>query len=399
MTDQWGIGLQRAEDLQPSPEPGDDPALVALIQDEIASDGPMTFARFMDLALYEPDHGYYATGSRGPGRTSDFMTAPESHPIFGWTVARQLEEVWERLGRPTDFTVREHGAGSGALAAGIVDGLARSGSPLRTTIRYRIAERAADRERQVRARLAAVGAADVLEPDDGCPIVGAVIANEVVDALPVHRIVGARDGDVRELFVAVGPDGAFESTEGAPSTPDLAARLTAEGIHLEVGQLAEVCLETDGWVASAAAGVERGLLLLVDYGHPASALYAPDRGSLLRAYTRHRVHDDPFRNVGRQDLTTHVDLTAVERAAAAAGLDSLGSTSQAEFLTGLGAGDLLVGLQSEPAAELGAYLEARSALFRLLDSAATGRFAVLLFGRGLDAVPPLRGLGYRMGHS
>ncbi|TAL11999.1 MAG: SAM-dependent methyltransferase [Chloroflexota bacterium] len=395
MTDEPRIALRRAADLQPAPEPGDDPALVAMIRAEIASSGPMTFARFMDLALYQPDHGYYATGSRGPGREADFLTAPESHPIFGWTVARQLDEVWERLGRPATFTVREYGAGSGALAAGIVEGLTRSGSALRGGIRYRIAERAAAREDQVRARLAAVGADDILEPDDGRPIIGAVIANEVIDALPVHRVVGARDGTVRELLVAIGADGGFESIEGDPSTRDLAARLEAEGVELAAGQPAEVCLEVDGWVAGAAAGLERGLVLLVDYGHPAPALYAPDRGSLLRAYTRHRVHDDPFRNVGRQDLTAHVDLTAVERAATAAGLAHLGTTTQAEFLTGLGAGDLLVSLQSDRTTELGSYLEARSALFRLLDPAATGRFAVMLFGREL-AGPPLRGLEFRM---
>ena len=116
----------------------------------------------------------------------------------------------------------------------------------------------------------------------------------------------------------------------------------------------------------------------------------------IRAYTRHRVHDDPFRNVGRQDLTAHVDLTTVERAAATAGLDHVGSTTQAAFLTGLGAGDLLVGLQTDPSIDMGAYLEARSALFRLLDPTATGRFAVQLFGRDLAAGPPLRGLAFRM---
>ncbi|MEO5918091.1 MAG: SAM-dependent methyltransferase, partial [Candidatus Limnocylindrales bacterium] len=105
----------------------------------------MTVARFMELALYDPDHGYYVSGSRGPGRSADFLTAPESHPIFGWALARQVEEIWELLGRPDPFTVREHGAGSGALAAGLIDGLTRSGSPLRGAIRYRIAERSPDR--------------------------------------------------------------------------------------------------------------------------------------------------------------------------------------------------------------------------------------------------------------
>ena len=396
MTDEPIVGLRRAEDLSPRPEPGDDPILVALIRAEIEAEGPMTFARFMELALYQPDHGYYASGGRGPGRTADFLTAPESHPIFGWTVAGQLEETWERFGRPPEFTVREYGAGTGALAAGILGGLVRAKSGLCDVIRYRIAERAPDRERQVLASLSAVGAAEAFESDDGQPIVGAIIANEVMDALPVHRVVGTADGGIREVFVTISSDASFDVVEGEPSTPRLAARLADDLVTLAPGQLAEVCLELDAWIAQAAAGLERGLMILIDYGHPAEALYSPERGSLLRAYTHHRVHDDPFRNVGRQDLTAHVDLTAVERAAATGGLDHFGTTTQAEFLTGLGAGDLLVGLQSEPSIDMGAYLEARSALFRLLDPSATGRFAVQLFGRSLPASPPLRGLAFRM---
>ncbi len=390
------LGLRRPPDLQPQPDPGHEPALLQVIRSEIQSAGPMTFARFMELALYHPDLGYYATGRRGPGRASDFLTAPESHPIFGWTIARQLEEVWDRLGRPARFVVREHGAGSGALAAGIVEGLLRSDSPLRGALRYRIAERAPDREHQLRERLGNLGAADTFEPDDGGPIDGAVIGNEVLDALPVHRVTADDDGTLRELYVTLDGQGALTTVGGEPSTPGLGARLDEEGIRLVPGQRAEVCLELDPWVAAAAGGLARGLLLLIDYGHPARALYDPDRGSLLRAYLHHRVHDDPYVNVGRQDLTAHVDLTAVERATAAAGLDHLGTTTQAEFLAGLGVGDLLVGLQGDPETRLEDYLVARSALMRMLDPGATGRFVVLAFGRGLPTETPLRGLAYRL---
>ena len=390
------LGLRRPPDLAPRPEPGHEPELLSLIADEIRGAGPMTFARFMDVALYHLALGYYASGQRGPGRAADFLTAPESHPIFGWCVAAQLEEAWDRLGRPSPFTVREYGAGTGALAVGILDGLTRTGSPLRAAIRYRVAERSPDREWQVRERLATVGAEEVLEADDGAPIRGAVIANEVLDALPVHRVVGGPDGSMLELFVALDPEGGLTSEAGPPSTPALAARLADEEVHLGPGQVAEICLDIDGWVARAAAGLEAGLLLLVDYGHPATRLYEPSRGSLLRAYLGHRVHDDPFRNVGRQDLTAHVDLTAVERAALAAGLAHLGTTTQAEFLAGLGIAERLVALQAGEGADLGAYLDARSAVVRLLDPAATGRFAVLLFGRAMPAHPPLRGLAYRM---
>jgi SAM-dependent MidA family methyltransferase len=394
VTDRVVTGLRWPEELQPAPDPGHEPELLDVIVAEIRATGPMTFARFMDLALYHPELGYYATGQRGPGRGGDFLTAPESHPIFGWAVARQLVEAWERLDRPRPFTVRELGAGTGALASGIVEGLQNAGSALRHSLRYRIGERSTARARQVGERLAALGATDVLEPDDGAPITGAVIANEVLDALPVHRVEGRPGGGLDELLVDVDRDGALTTIAGPPSTPGLAARLAAEGIRLVPGQRAEICLELDDWVAEAGRGLDRGLLLLVDYGHPAAALYDPTRGSLLRAYVRHRVHDDPFSNVGRQDLTAHVDLTAVERAATAAGLSLLGTTTQAAFLAGLGAGELLASLQAKPATTIQGYLEARSALVRMLDPAVTGRFAVLLFGRGIPAEPRLAGLAF-----
>jgi len=396
MTQDPILGLRRPEDLQPEPDPGHEPALLETIRSEIQGGPPMTFARFMELALYHPGLGYYATGRRGPGRSSDFLTAPESHPIFGWAVARQLEEAWDRLGRPERFTIREHGAGTGALAAAVVEGLARSGSPLRAALRYRIAERAVERERQIAERLTELGAADVLETDDGAAIVGAVLANEVLDALPVHRVQGAENGKLLELFVGLDAAGDLAVLAGPPSTPAINGRLEQEGIRLAPGQRAEVCLALDGWIAGAAAGLERGLLLIVDYAHPAAALYEPCRGSLLRAYVRHRVHDDPFANVGRQDLTAHVDLTTVERAARAAGLAHLGTTTQSAFLAGLGVGELLVGLQGNPATTLESYLDARSALFRMLDPGVTGRFVVMAFGRDLPAEPPLAGLAYRL---
>jgi SAM-dependent MidA family methyltransferase len=169
--------------------------------------------------------------------------------------------------------------------------------------------------------------------------------------------------------------------------------MAEEGVRLEPGQVAEVCIALDGWVAAATAPLERGELLVIDYGHPAADLYRPDRGSTLRAYHRHRVHADPFVAVGRQDLTAHVDLTALERAAARAGLEPVGRTTQARFLADLGAGDLLVALQSDPAVALPAYLEAKSALVRMLDPRATGGFAVLGFGRGIPPGAPLRGFG------
>jgi len=393
------VGIRRVAELDPSaPLPASDPRLVERIGAEIRRDGPMSFARFMELALYDPKAGYY-TGSRGageaatgPGRGGDFLTAPEGHPIFGWAMARHLESVWEALGRPARFVVREHGAGSGALAGAILDGLRRSGSALLAAIRYQATDASNVRLAALRDRLAGLGLGDRLEPISARPESGAVLANELLDALPVHRVEGGQGGALRERFVVLAADGSLSTELGDPSSPALAARLDAEGVPLQPGQPAEICLAVDRWVADAAATLERGELLLIDYGHEAGDLYRPDRGSTLRAYHRHRVHDDALVAIGRQDLTAHVDLTAVRRAAEAAGLVAIGRTTQARFLAALETGELLVGLQTEPGIDLGRYLEARAALVRMLDPRVTGGFAVLGFGRGI-AADAIRGFG------
>ena len=368
-----------------------DQALVTLIRNEIDGAGPIPFARFMELALYHPIYGYYRSAAARPGRGGDFLTAPEAHPIFGRAIARHVDDAWRALGRPDRFTIRELGAGSGALAGAILSGLAAGASDLAAVVRYRPVEVEPRRLDELRDRLAAEGLADRFEADDGGPIVGIVIANEVLDALPTQRVVG-RGGRVREILVGWS-DGAFVDVEGEPSTPALAERLAAEGIQLADGQLAEICLAVDDWVAGVAGGVERGLVLLIDYGHPAADLYDPARrpAGTLAAYYAQRVHGDPYRAIGRQDLTAHVDITAVERAAAGAGLVHLGTTTQGRFLAALGAGELLVALQSGPDASLQAYLAARSALVRMIDPAAMGAFRVMSFGRGLPVDATLRG--------
>jgi SAM-dependent MidA family methyltransferase len=354
---------------------GDEPELVARLRAEIEGTGPITFARFMDRALYEPELGYYQSGTPRPGRAGDFLTAPETHPIFGRAVARQLDEVWRLLNRPDPFVVREYGPGTGALAAAILQGLAADGSGLREVLRYESVE------------------VDDRPPDE--QIVGVVLANEVLDALPVHRVV-QRGDRLRELLVDW-RDGRFVEVEGDLSTPALADRLAGEGIRPVEGQHAEICLALDGWVEAATRGLRRGLLLLIDYGHRAAELYGPRRmAGSLRAYVNHRVHDDVFANVGRQDLTAHVDLTAVERAAARAGLTALGLTTQAEYLVGLGVGELLTAVQSDPSTTLESYLELRSALGRLLDPAATGSFTVMAFARDMPPNTELRGFAFRL---
>jgi len=384
---------------------GQDDDLVARIHGEIVRAGPLTFARFMDLALYDPDGGYYRAASARPGREGDFLTAPEAHPIFGAALARAVADAWDRLGRPDPFVLREYGAGTGTLAVAVLESLGRERPDLRAVLRYQPVEVEARRLEAIGERFADTGWGAALDrPRDitgssvvDRPIDGFVLANEVLDALPTHRVV-MRAGVLREVMVG-SLDGAFIDVEADPSTPALGERLDLDGVRLEDGQRAEICLELEGWVGRVAAGVGRGVALLIDYGYPAVELYDPirRRDGTLRAYLRHRVHDDPFVHVGRQDLTAHVDVTAVERAAAVAGLAHLGTTTQAEFLVGLGTDTLLQAIQTDPATTIEDYLAVRSALMRMLDPSAMGRFRVMAFGRGWPTDgPPLAGFGFRL---
>jgi SAM-dependent MidA family methyltransferase len=365
------------------------PALAARIRDEIRLSGKMPFARFMELALYDPDGGYYRSAEARPGRAGDFLTAPELHPIFGQMLGRAVEEAWETLGRPEPFVVREHGAGEGALALAMLPSLPPA-------IRYAPIEVDERRLATLRDRVGAAGLADRLVEPEGS-FDGVVIANEVLDALPVHRVrqVG---GGLRELAVDVGEYGKFVEAAVEPTTPALAARLADEGIDLVEGQTAEICLAIDDWIADAVASLRRGLALLIDYGYPAAELYDPVRryDGTLRAYVRHQVGDDPYRFVGRQDLTAHVDVTAVERAAIALGLTTVGVTTQAEALMGLGIEERLREIQADPATTMEDYTLLRSALLRLLDPAAMGRFRVMVFGREWPPDLRLGMLGYRL---
>jgi SAM-dependent MidA family methyltransferase len=386
--------LVRREAL-PDPEAvGEDEELVERLRAEIRATGPITFARFMDRALYEPGHGYYRRADPGPGAAGDFLTAPEAHPIFGAAIGCLVEQAWEALGRPHPFTITEPGAGTGSLAAGLLGGLRNVGSPLAAAVRYRPVELEPARLRVLAAKLAGEGLDDHLVADVPAGAgteTGAVIANEVVDALPVYRVVGRTDG-LRELLVGLEGD-RFVAVEAAPTTPELARRLADEGIALADGQVTEVCLALDGWLDGATRHLERGVVILVDYGEEPGSLHSPQRrDGTLRAFARHAVGGDPFRHVGRQDLTATVDLAAVRRAAARAGLEALGETTQAELLAATGSGALAEAYLRRPGASLEDALRLRSALVRLMDTRGMGAFRVLAFGRRFPVATALPGL-------
>lgn len=374
----------------------------AAIRDEICRSGPIPFADFMALALGHPEGGYYTGAAARPTRSGDFLTAAELHPIFGAALARQVAEAWERLGRPAPFTLLEYGAGSGTLALAVLAGLRDDGSPLVDALAYAPVEVNEHRLAELRERAAGAGLR-LIEPGvlDGAPTAGFVVASEFLDALPVH-LVEVREGRPREIHVGIGCDGAFEAVPGELSGPAVAERLAAlqaAGIELVEGQRLELRPAVGPWADEVGRRLAAGVVLVLDYGAPAADLYGPRRraGTLMtyRDHVADGLPDAPFHDVGERDLTAHVDTTALAAALAAAGLDLLGETTQAELLVGCGLEELLQRAQGS-APTTAAALELRSSVLRLLDPRHLGGFRAVLAGRGIPAGAPLRGLAFRM---
>ncbi|MCC6628443.1 MAG: SAM-dependent methyltransferase [Chloroflexi bacterium] len=377
-----------------SPNPAadaSDPRLVAALRAEIAAAGPLTFARFMDQALLHPAFGYYATRP-AIGRGGDFVTSPELHPAFGGCLMRQAAEVWRGLGAPNPFTVLEWGAGTGALARDLLTAAAAEDPPFAAALDYAIHEVSPALVAAQQATLGAAGQA-ARWTAAAAPAVGLVLANEVLDALPVHRLT-LRDDRLLEFFVDWQTDG-FVEVAGLPSTPALAEALAAGGVQLVEGQVAEVSLAALTWLDRVAAELGRGAVVIIDYGDETADLYGPRRrrGTLL-CYWRQTVNEDPFQRVGRQDMTAHVDFGALMRRAPAVGLAVQGRTTQGAFLAGLGLEAVLLDLQTRlPAAE---YVRQRQAVADLIRPDRLGRFQVLLLGRDLPPGLALSGLRVRL---
>jgi SAM-dependent MidA family methyltransferase len=330
-------------------EAGHSAAVTELIREHIVSAGGwLSFERFMELALYAPGLGYYSAGSSKIGAAGDFVTAPEVSDLFSRCLARQCAEVLRACGHGE---ILELGAGTGRMAATLLTALAQSDA---LPERYAILEVSADLAARQRERLAELPAA--LRARVGWltrlperPIEGLILANEVADALPCRRFTLGADG-IEELGVAVGAGAAGEAAvlHLRSAAPD--ALLTQACAGILAGLLAplphdyssEVCLRVAPWIASLGECLGRGALLLCDYGLPRSQYYHPQRmDGTLRCHFKHRVHDDPFINVGVQDITAWVDFTRVADAALAADLDVAGFATQAAFLLATGIEELV----------------------------------------------------------
>jgi SAM-dependent MidA family methyltransferase len=360
-------------------------ALKAKIMARIQAEGAISFHDFMQMALYEPGLGYYATARDPIGRDADYVTSPELSPLFGAMIGRQLREMWELMGEPAQFDVVEAGAGSGALARDILSWAERTAAEFFAAIHYGIVEPHEPAIARQRERLASL--ADKVSWVSELPeaIEGVVLSNELLDAMPVHR-VAVDNGLLREVYVT-NEASAFVEELRDPS-PELTAYFEALGLLPGEDNRAEVNLGALRWIRAAAASLARGFVLTIDYGYEAAELYATWRtdGTLL-AFYRQNPSTDFYARIGRQDLTAHVDFTSLRRS----GLQTLGLTTQSEFLSNLGIAEAL-SAPPDSSANVEEYAARRRAVTELLDPGGLGRIKVLVQAKG-EEVATLTGLG------
>lgn len=361
--------------------------LSARIADEIrASGGWLSFARFMELALFAPGLGYYSGGSHKFGPDGDFVTAPEITPLFGRALAAQVQQVLAASAP----NVIEVGAGTGLLACDLLLALeARGALPdsyaiieLSGELRVRQAEILRERVPHLVERVCWLDA--LPEVFAGC-----ILANEVLDVMPVQLVVW-REGGIFERGVRLDEEGLF-AWQDQPAAGRLLAAAEALVVEMpsEGEYLSEICLAAQAWVAEWAPRLTQGAIILIDYGYPQAEYYLPSRSTgTLQCYYRHRAHPEVLLWPGLNDITSFVDFTAMADAAFAAGLSVEGYTSQASFLTDCGLLELLTAIGPSDEAP---YLRAARAALRLIAPHEMGElFKVLILGRELSL--PLLGL-------
>ena len=352
--------------------------LAELLAERIRRDGPIPFADFMRECLYHPVHGYYSKAESQ--RFADYYTSVDLHPIFGRLLARKFAEMWEQLERPKEFLLVEAGAGVGRLGGHILDFCQAQLPVFCAALRYLAVERSASRRRQAAERLERHAAANRLRITPEIPAhipAGCVFSNELIDALAVHRVV-LTAGTLEEVLVGW-EQGRFVDVLAPVSTCAINEYFAAQAVTLDEGQHAEAGLEACDWITEVGRRIERGFVLTVDYGHRAAELFDERhlRGTLL-AYREHRVSEEFYASPGEQDLTAHVNFTALETWGQHSGLETAEFTSQTAFLLALGQPNEFADLY-DPGQTEAEQTRARLQLKTLIHPEGMGeRFAVLV---------------------
>lgn len=355
----------------------------------IAQDGPVPFSEFMEAALYAPQGGYYTSGRQTWGPKGDYITSVDVSPVFARTLGRQVVECWEKLGSPTSFELVEAGAGRGWLSLGMLDFIRSACPGLYDAVAVRLVELGGPPEWTPPEKVSWHRSLEELEPVDAA----FVISNELMDSFPVHR-VKFTGGALKELFVDYDGSSFFEK-EGVLSDPALAGYFQRTGVEPFEGMTAEVNLESGKWVRKASSLFSRGFAVTIDYGAPARELYSPDRrGGSLHCHFRHALNDNPFANIGEQDITAHVDFTALALDGIDAGLSVTGFTTQKNFLLGLG---ILDELKTPASLGIDGVYEVNfnRAIGALISPGGMGdTFKVLVHHKGIEK-PRLKGFSFK----
>ncbi|HXI01963.1 MAG TPA: SAM-dependent methyltransferase [Candidatus Saccharimonadales bacterium] len=374
--------------------------LPGLLRRRLREAGRIPFSEFMAAALYEPGLGRYCRADPPMGPAGDYVTSPEVDRAFGLLIGRAVAEMWERAGGPDPrrpFTIIEAGPGRGTLCRDILSGLASERPDLHAEARYLLVESSGPlREAQqdlLKSEAAAAGKVawrdwrSLLEEG---PFRGCIVANELLDAFPVHLVERA-GGRLREIYVELGEGDRLVEAAGDPATPEIAEYFERLEVELEEGQRAEVNLEALRWVREAGSILGPGYLLVVDYGHEAPELFSErHHGGTLLGYRRHRLVTDPLESPGDVDLTAHVDFTSLAAAARAGGFGDTVLTTQRNLLVAMGLPALIAGLAAPGAGGGEAErVRRRFALHTLMHPSGMGEiFRVFIAGRDL----PVRGL-------
>jgi SAM-dependent MidA family methyltransferase len=371
----------------------------------IRTEGPLTFAAFMEMALYDPEYGYYCSHAQRIGREGDFYTSSHLHPVFGAMVAKQIIEMWRLLGRPRDFTILEMGAGEGHVCGDILAWLRCRTSGKRQaegeedearqefyeSLQYMIVEK---NPRQVLRQKENIrdhqGKVSWLpELADAGKITGSVFSNELLDAFPVHLV--RLEEELKEIFVD--HDGtAFRETLRPPSSDLLVRHFSRAGIRLEAGHTTEVNLRIRDWLYELDAALDRGFIFTIDYGYPAEEYYSEDRNrGTLMCYYRHQLSEDPFAHIGEQDITAHVDFSSLKQWGEEIGITPVGYCSQGAFLLSIGI-DAEIAELAETSTD---YLFELARIKKLFMPQGLGEsHKVMIQAKGIDA-PGLKGFSIR----
>jgi SAM-dependent MidA family methyltransferase len=361
---------------------------VILDRIERAPQQRITFAEYMDAVLYHPQVGYYAASAELIGEGGDFLTSPHLAADFGEMLAIQLHQLWEILNRPQLFNLVEMGAGRGLLAAQILTYVRQAYPDFFQAIDYIIVETSAAMVASQQTELKDFPVRwcrwDEI-PDDS--IVGCFLSNELIDAFPVHQVTIA-DGKLQEIYVTSKPDGSLSEFVGELSTDRLRDYWQLNQIDIlkyRDGYRTEVNLAALDWLETVSQKLQRGYISSIDYGYTADRYYNPMRSQgTLQCYHQHSYHHDPYINIGKQDLTAHVDLTALQNYGELLGLQTVGFTQQGMFLMALGLGDRIAAIASN-SGDIQSLLSRRQNLHQLIDPMGLGKFGVLIQSKGLTA--------------